>query len=128
LNQIESIVPPPVVGVVDLASWIWLLPATCALIFPEASPPLKATVLDLSVQCPTQLVLAIRIFLLLLISSVPLADQLRGHGFSFHACGCALVDFLVSARRGLSRPIFILSRLFQSGQGSSAGTKQSSGF
>jgi hypothetical protein len=33
-----------------------------------------------------------------------------------------------SSRRGLSRPIFILSRLFWSGQGSSTGTKQSSGF
>jgi hypothetical protein len=42
-------VPPPAVRVVDLASWIWLLHATCALIFPEANPPLKATVLDLLV-------------------------------------------------------------------------------
>jgi hypothetical protein len=45
-------------------------PVVCALIFPEASPPLKATVLDFSVQSPTQPVLVIWI-LPLSISSVP---------------------------------------------------------
>jgi hypothetical protein len=65
-----TLVRAPVVCAMDLASWMWLLPAACARIFPVASPPLKATILDFSVQSPAQSVLVIWI-LPLLISSVP---------------------------------------------------------
>jgi hypothetical protein len=43
-------VRPPVVRAVDLASSIWLLPAACALIFPEASLPLKVREAEASDQ------------------------------------------------------------------------------
>jgi hypothetical protein len=74
----------------------------CALIFLEASPPLKATILNFSVQSPAQPVLVICI-LPLLISSVPAPEcspepNFQLIGWSISSCSIGFSCFASDPR------------------------------